>query len=83
MIFRSHDIPEELNTPNEGRINLWNVLIASWNDWKPMLRVEEPSNLDHVFISPGTKALSWRLVITKFGGEYPSDHFPITVEGQS
>ena len=56
--------------------------IASWNDWKPMLRVEEPSNLDHVFISPGTKALSWRLVITKFGGEYPSDHFPITVEWQ-
>ena len=34
MIFRSHDIPEELNTPNEGRINLWNVLIASWNDWR-------------------------------------------------
>ena len=34
MIFRSHDIPEELNTPNEGRINLWNVLVASWNDWR-------------------------------------------------
>lgn len=34
MIFQSHDIPEELDTPNEGRINLWNVLIASWNDWR-------------------------------------------------
>ena len=34
MIFRSHDIPEELDTPKEGRINLWNVLIASWNDWR-------------------------------------------------
>jgi len=34
MIFKSHDIPEELDTPEEGRINLWNVLIASWNDWR-------------------------------------------------
>lgn len=34
IIFKSHDIPEELDTPEEGRINLWNVLIASWNDWR-------------------------------------------------
>lgn len=34
MIFLSHNIPEELDTPEEGRINLWNVLIASWNDWR-------------------------------------------------
>lgn len=34
MIFRSHNIPEELNTPDEGTINLWNILIASWNDWR-------------------------------------------------
>lgn len=34
MIFASHDIPQELDTPEEGRINLWNVLIASWNDWR-------------------------------------------------
>lgn len=34
MIFRSHNIPEELDTPKEGTINLWNVLIASWNDWR-------------------------------------------------
>ena len=34
MIFKSHDIPEELDTPEDGRINLWNVLIASWNDWR-------------------------------------------------
>lgn len=34
MIFQAHDIPEELDTPDEGRINLWNILIASWNDWR-------------------------------------------------
>ena len=34
MILRSHDIPEELEVPREGRINLWNVLIASWCDWR-------------------------------------------------
>jgi hypothetical protein len=34
MILRSHDIPEELDVPREGRINLWNVLIASWCDWR-------------------------------------------------
>lgn len=33
MIFKSHNIPEELVVPKEGRINLWNVLIASWKDW--------------------------------------------------
>lgn len=34
MIFLSHNIPEELNTPKEGKINLWNILISSWNDWR-------------------------------------------------
>ncbi len=34
MILRSHGIPEELSTPNEGTINLWNILIASWKDWR-------------------------------------------------
>lgn len=34
MIFKIHNIPEELDTPEDGRINLWNVLIASWNDWR-------------------------------------------------
>ena len=34
MIFQIHGIPEELDTPKDGRINLWNVLIASWNDWR-------------------------------------------------
>ena len=34
MILQAHNIPEELDTPEEGRINLWNVLIASWNDWR-------------------------------------------------
>lgn len=33
MIFQAHDIPEELDT-EDGRINLWNILIASWNDWR-------------------------------------------------
>ena len=34
MIFRSHGIPEELATEREGTINLWNVLISSWDDWR-------------------------------------------------
>lgn len=34
MIFRSHDIPEELSTPKDGTINLWNILISSWDDWR-------------------------------------------------
>ncbi len=34
IIFQSHDIPEELDVPGEGRINLWNILIASWCDWR-------------------------------------------------
>ena len=34
MIFQSHNIPEELSTPKEGTINLWNILIASWDDWR-------------------------------------------------
>ena len=33
MIFTSHSIPEELSTPEDGTINLWNTLIASWDDW--------------------------------------------------
>lgn len=34
MIFQSHGIPEELSTPKDGTINLWNILIASWDDWR-------------------------------------------------
>ncbi|MBQ6136275.1 MAG: hypothetical protein IJI73_02775 [Kiritimatiellae bacterium] len=34
MIFLSHNIPEELSTPKDGTINLWNILIASWDDWR-------------------------------------------------
>lgn len=34
MIFRSHNIPEELSTPKDGTINLWNILISSWDDWR-------------------------------------------------
>jgi len=34
MILRSHNIPEELDVPREGRINLWNILISSWSDWR-------------------------------------------------
>ncbi len=34
MIFKDHDIPEELDTPKDGTINLWNILIASWDDWR-------------------------------------------------
>lgn len=34
IIFQSHGIPEELDTRDEGRINLWNTLVASWDDWR-------------------------------------------------
>ena len=34
MIFQSHNIPETLSTEKEGTVNLWNILIASWNDWR-------------------------------------------------
>ncbi|HBO98580.1 MAG TPA: hypothetical protein DD637_01890 [Verrucomicrobia bacterium] len=34
MIFKAHNIPEELNTPRDGVVNLWNILIASWDDWR-------------------------------------------------
>lgn len=34
MIFKAHNIPEELDTPRDGSINLWNILIASWKDWR-------------------------------------------------
>lgn len=57
-----------------------NTDIQSWNDWKPVKRPDEPFNFDHIFISKGTKALSWKLVDTTYDGDYPSDHFPITVE---
>lgn len=59
-----------------------NTDIASWNNWQPERRVEIPSNLDHLFISVGTKALSWKLITDKYDGAYPSDHFPIEVEWQ-
>ena len=57
-----------------------NTLIASWNNWKPAQEVEEPCNFDHIFISPGTRALSWELVTAEYDGKTPSDHYPITVE---
>lgn len=34
MIFQYHNIPEELDTEKDGKINLWNILIASWDDWR-------------------------------------------------
>lgn len=34
MIFRDHGIPETLDTPKEGTVNLWNILISSWDDWR-------------------------------------------------
>lgn len=34
MILQTHGIPEELETPEDGTIKLWNILIASWNDWR-------------------------------------------------
>lgn len=34
MIFKLCGIPEELDTVKDGKIKLWNLLIASWNDWR-------------------------------------------------
>ena len=34
MIFQDHGIPEFLSTETEGRIELYNILIASWDDWR-------------------------------------------------
>ncbi len=34
MIFKTRNIPEELVTETDGTINLWNILIASWKDWR-------------------------------------------------
>ena len=34
MILRMNDIPEELSTQKDGTISLWNILTASWNDWR-------------------------------------------------
>lgn len=34
MLFRAHNIPEELSTQKDGIIKLWNILIASWDDWR-------------------------------------------------
>ena len=34
MILRMHGIPEELSTEKDGTIPLWNILTASWNDWR-------------------------------------------------
>lgn len=56
-----------------------NIGIESWNDWKPLKYCGKASNFDHLFISPGTHALSWRLITDKYDGDYPSDHFPITI----
>lgn len=46
MIFKDHDIPEELSTPKDGKINLWNILIASWDDWRD--EDDAVSNIDSV-----------------------------------
>ena len=34
MILQSHNIPEKLDTEKDGTVELWNILIASWNDWR-------------------------------------------------
>lgn len=54
--------------------------IASWNNWQPARTVAFPYNFDHIFISLGSKALSWKLLTDEYDGGYPSDHFPIEVE---
>lgn len=57
-----------------------NADVPSWNDWKPVRHSDKFENIDHLFISPGTRALSWKLCIKDTDGLYPSDHFPIVVD---
>ena len=57
-----------------------NTDIASWNEYKPIRHTEKMENLDHLFVTPGIKVMSWRLVTTSYDGKYPSDHFPIVVK---
>lgn len=57
-----------------------NTNIASWNEYKPIRHTETMENLDHLFVTKGTKVKSWRLITTTYDGKYPSDHFPIVVE---
>ena len=45
MIMLACNIPEELDTPEDGRINLRNQLIASWNDWRD--EVESATSIDN------------------------------------
>lgn len=34
MILQAHGIPEKLDTEKDGTVELWNMLIAGWNDWR-------------------------------------------------
>ena len=34
MILQAHGIPEKLDTEKDGTVELWNLLIAGWNDWR-------------------------------------------------
>ena len=54
--------------------------IASWNEYKPLRHTDGMHNLDHIFVTPGTRVKSWRLITTSYDGKYPSDHFPIVIE---
>lgn len=33
MIFRLFGVPEEFQSEKDGKINLWNTLVAAWDDW--------------------------------------------------
>lgn len=39
-----------------------------------------PWYLDYIFVSPGTRVLSHRIIDTLIDGKYPSDHFPVMAE---
>ena len=38
------------------------------------------AHLDYIFVSPGTRVLSYRVIDTLVEGQFPSDHYPVMVE---
>ncbi len=62
--------------------NKENADIPSYNAWSAIQHSDANENIDHLFISPNSNALHWKLNILSVDSLYPSDHFPIVVDWQ-
>jgi len=47
---------------------------GSFNNFKAP---DNSTIIDHIFITPGMKALKWGILTDSYFGKYPSDHFPV------